>query len=109
MNKLTPLEDRILVKPIKKSDIEKTDGGIFIPDVVKKDVSEGEVISVGNGRYAIETGVFIPNYLYPGDKVLFGSQQGMPVDVGGEELRIMRESDVLLLIERKKTNEVLEN
>jgi chaperonin GroES len=103
--KFTPLEDRILVRPTVKKELEKTESGIIIPESVKKEVAEGEVVSVGQGRYAMETGQFIPNYLYPGDIILFGASQGMSIDVGGEELRIMREGDVLLIIGRKEKND----
>jgi chaperonin GroES len=100
----TPLEDRILVRPIIKTDIETTKGGIIIPDVIKKEVMEGEVVSVGRGRYAPETGNLIPNYLMPKDIILFGASQGMAITVDNEELKILRESDVLLLIGRNEEN-----
>lgn len=101
MEKLTPLEDRILVRPIIKTN-EVTEGGIIIPETHKKEVMEGEVVAAGAGRYAMETGTFIPNALFPGDKVLFGATQGMAISVGGEELRIMREGDCLLKLGRKE-------
>jgi chaperonin GroES len=102
MNKFQPLEDRVLILPIKKTDEEKTSGGLYIPSTVEKEVSEGEVVSVGQGRYAPENGAFIENVLRVGDLVLFGSTQGMPLTLDGQELKLMREGDVLLYIGRKQ-------
>lgn len=105
---ITPLEDRIVIKEIKKGDLEKTEGGIIIPDSVKKDVAEGIVVAAGAGRYAIETGAFIPNMLSKNDIVLYGRQQGMEVEIEGENgretVRIMREGDILMLIEKAADN-----
>lgn len=98
--KYAPLEDRVLIRTIKKEN-EVSEAGIIL-DMVKKEVSEGEVVAAGRGRYAPETGTFIPTILGKGDLVLFGSEQGMPVMVEGEELRIMREGDVLLHIGTKE-------
>lgn len=108
MTNFSPLEDRLLVRPIKKNEVEKTEGGIIIPDSAKKEVAEGEVFSVGPGRYAYESGVFIPTWLHKGDIVLYGKNQGMPIDIPGEdgkreEMRLLRESDVLLLISKKQS------
>jgi chaperonin GroES len=104
MAKLTyqPLEDRLLVRVEKKSDFDKTPSGIIIPDTAKKDVSYGTVFSVGPGRYATETGALMPTVLAPGDFILYGSHQGMEITVSNEngeneEMRLIRESDVLML------------
>jgi chaperonin GroES len=102
-----PLEDRLLVRPLKKSeDLEKTDGGILLPTTVKKDVSEGVVYRMGPGRYAMETGQFIPNVLGQNDHILYGADQGMPLTVTNdegekEEMRLLRESDVLMVIKKE--------
>jgi chaperonin GroES len=104
MEKYTPLDDRVLIRPVAKKETEITDGGILIPETVKKEVAEGEVVAVGSGRYALDTGVFIPNYLLPGDIVLFGANQGMPLAVNKEELRLLREGDVLLVVGRPLKN-----
>lgn len=100
------LEDRVLIKPIVKKEVEKTDGGILL-GMVKKETAEGLVINVGVGKYAPETGVFIPTVLGEGDIILYGVHAGMPLDVpdeGGKkiEMRIMRESDILLLIKKSE-------
>lgn len=100
-----PLEDRILVKPIKKTELETTDGGIIIPDSAKKEVSEGLVVAAGPGYTARDTGVFVTTTLGKGDLVLYGANQGMEIDVEGdngkETVRILREGDVILLISKK--------
>jgi len=109
MNKVEPLEDRILVRQLKKKEVEKTDGGIIIPDSAKREVAEGIVVAAGQGRYAGDSGVFIPCMLAKGDKILCGAEngkiRGMPVDIeaeeGKEELILMREGDVLILISKK--------
>lgn len=108
MIKYNPLEDRVLIRELKKEGSDKTDGGIIIPDSAKKDVSEGEVQAIGVGRYAPETGTFIPTVLHKGDIVLFGKNQGLSLDIPDEngkkeEMRLMREGDVLLLIAKKDT------
>lgn len=99
-----PLEDRLLVKEIKKG-TEMTDGGIHIPETIKKEVKEGIVISVGPGRYASESGMAIPTILAKGDHVLYGASQGMPIEIEGDagkvEVTLLRESDVLLVISKK--------
>lgn len=100
-----PLEDRVLIRPIAKKELDKTDSGIIIPDSVKKQVNEGEVVSIGVGRFASENGQHIPTTLFPGDKVLYGSQQGVPIEVNKETLLVMREGDVLLLISRDDKRE----
>lgn len=102
-----PLEDRVLIKPFNTTE-EKTEGGLFVPVTVKKDVLKGEVYSVGIGRYAGETGVLIPTCLAKGDIVLFGNGAGVdiPVDTenGKEEMKLMREGDILILVSRASEN-----
>jgi len=104
--KYTPLEDRILVRPIKKTELETTDNGIIIPDSVKKEVAEGIVVAAGQGRYAPENGVAIPCIVAKGDMVLYGANQGLEIEIDGEAgketVRILRESDILLVVETQK-------
>ncbi len=90
-----PLHDRVLVRRIEAE--EKTAGGIIIPDSVKEKPSEGEVVSVGSGARA-ENGTITPMDLKAGDKILFGKWSGTEVKVEGEDLLIMKESDVLGVI-----------
>ena len=87
-----PLHDRVLVRRIEAE--EKTAGGIIIPDSAKEKPSEGEVVSVGSGARA-ENGTITPMDLKAGDKILFGKWSGTEVKVDGEDLLIMKESDVL--------------
>ena len=90
-----PLHDRVLVRRIEAE--EKTAGGIIIPDNAKEKPSEGEVVSVGSGARA-ENGTITPMDLKAGDKILFGKWSGTEVKVDGEDLLIMKESDVLGVI-----------
>ena len=90
-----PLHDRVLVRRIEAED--KTAGGIIIPDTAKEKPQEGEVVSVGSGARA-EDGTITPLDLKVGDKILFGKWSGTEVKVEGEELIIMKESDVLGVI-----------
>jgi len=94
--KLRPLQDRILVKRIEEQ--EKTAGGIYIPDTAKEKPVMGQVVSVGNGKKG-EDGKIIPLDVKAGDKVLFGKYSGSEVKVEGEEYLIMREDDILGIIE----------
>jgi len=101
-----PTEDRVLIKPIKKTESEKSDGGIIL-DTVKKEVAEGIVFAVGNGRYAGDTGQFIPNELNEGDTVLYALNAGMNLDIPDEtgkktEMKLLREGDVLLRIKKSE-------
>jgi co-chaperonin GroES (HSP10) len=103
-NKYSPLEDRILIKPIKKTEPETTAGGI-ITDTIKKEVAEGLVVSAGQGFTARDTGVFVPTWVKKGDMVLYGVHAGMPIDIPNEEggkdaCLLMREGDILMLIKK---------
>ncbi len=90
--KFRPLGDRVLVKRVEEE--SKTKGGIIIPDTAKEKPQEGEVIAVGPGARD-ETGKVQPLELKAGDKILFGKWSGTEVKVEGEDLIIMKESDVL--------------
>ena len=90
-----PLHDRVLVRRVEAED--KTAGGIIIPDTAKEKPQEGEVVSVGPGARA-EDGTITPLDLKAGDKILFGKWSGTEVKLEGEELIIMKESDVLGVI-----------
>ena len=91
----TPLHDRVLVHRIESD--EKTSGGLIIPDSAKEKPAEGEVVSVGAGARD-DDGDRIAMDVKPGDKVLFGKWSGTEVTVDGEELLIMKESDILGII-----------
>ena len=92
---LTPLHDRILVKPSQPE--EMTTGGIIIPDTAKEKPQQGEVIAVGKGKTNDE-GKLTPMQLKVGDKILYGKYSGTEVTIDGEEMLIMRESDVFAII-----------
>jgi chaperonin GroES len=91
-----PLHDRLLVKRV--SEEEMTKGGIIIPDTAKEKPIEGEVIAVGNGR-VLEDGSVRPLDIEAGDRVLFAKYGGTEVTLDGEEHLILRESDVLGVVE----------
>ena len=95
--KFRPLHDRVVVKRIEQE--EKTKGGIIIPDTAKEKPQEGEVIAVGPGGRN-EDGDLIPLDVKAGDRVLFGKWSGTEVKIDGEELLIMKESDLLGIIEK---------
>ena len=94
--KFSPLHDRIVVKRIEAE--EKTAGGIIIPDTVKEKPSQGEVVAVGPGGRD-EAGKLIPIDIRAGDRVLFGKWSGTEVKIDGEDLLIMKESDIFGVIE----------
>ncbi|MCC6776224.1 MAG: co-chaperone GroES [Hyphomicrobiales bacterium] len=94
--KFRPLHDRIVVKRIDAE--EKTKGGIIIPDTAKEKPSQGEVLAVGPGGRD-ETGKLIPIDVQVGDRVLFGKWSGTEVKIDGEDLLIMKESDVMGVVE----------
>ena len=90
-----PLHDRVLVKRIEAE--EKTAGGIIIPDTAKEKPQEGEIVAVGPGGRD-ESGKLIPIEVKSGDRVLFGKWSGTEVKLDGEELLIMKESDIMGVI-----------
>ena len=93
--KFRPLHDRIVVKRVTSE--EKTNGGIIIPDTAQEKPQEGEVVSVGPGARD-ESGKLVPLDVKKGDKVLFGKWSGTEVKIDGQELLIMKESDVMGVI-----------
>ncbi len=94
--KVRPLHDRIIVKRLEEE--EKTKGGIIIPDTAKEKPIEGKVIAVGDGRVK-EDGTKIPLEIKIGDRVLFGKYAGTEVKIDGEDHLMMKEDDVLAIIE----------
>ncbi len=95
--KFRPLGDRVLVKRVEEE--TKTKGGIIIPDTVKEKPQEGEVIAVGSGARD-DSGKIVPLDVKVGDKILFGKWSGSEVKIDGEDLLIMKESDVLGVLEK---------
>jgi len=94
--KFRPLHDRVLVRRVAEE--EKTAGGIIIPDTAKEKPMEGEVVAVGSGARN-EKGEIVPLDVKAGDRVLFGKWSGTEVKIGGEELIIMKETDIMGIIE----------
>ena len=94
--KFRPLHDRVVVRRIEQE--EKTAGGIIIPDTAKEKPQEGEVIAVGPGARD-ESGKLVPLDVKTGDRVLFGKWSGTEVKIDGKELLIMKESDILGILE----------
>jgi chaperonin GroES len=94
--KVRPLQDRLIVKRL--AELETTKGGIIIPDTAKEQQAEGEVIAVGPGKRD-EHGKLSPIDVKPGDKVIFSKYAGTEVKIEGEEFLIMREDDILGVIE----------
>ena len=90
--KFRPLHDRVLVRRVEEE--EKTAGGIIIPDTAKEKPMQGEVIAVGPGARD-ESGRLVPLDVKTGDRVLFGKWSGTEVKIDGEELLIMKESDIM--------------
>lgn len=95
--KIRPLQDRIIVRRIEEE--EKTKGGIIIPDSAKEKPMEGEVIAVGTGKI-LENGTKQPLEVKEGDRILFGKYAGTEVKIDGVEHLIMREDDILGIIEK---------
>ncbi len=93
---IRPLQDRIIVKRLAEE--EKTKSGIIIPDTAKEKPLEGAVIAVGNGR-VLEDGKVRPLDIKKGDKVLFGKYAGTEIKIDGDEHLILREDDILAVIE----------
>jgi len=92
---LTPLHDRVLVRRTEGD--EKTSGGLIIPDSAKEKPAEGEIVSCGEGARK-DSGELIPMAVKAGDRVLFGKWSGTEVTVDGEDLLMMKESDILGLL-----------
>ncbi len=99
MASFRPLHDRVVVKRVKEE--EKTKGGIIIPETAQEKPQEGEVIAVGPGARD-EDGERIALDVKVGDKILFGKWSGTEVKIDGEDLLIMKESDIMGVIEQKK-------
>jgi chaperonin GroES len=102
--KFTPLHDRVLVRRVEQN--EKTAGGIIIPDTAKEKPSEGLIISAGSGARR-EDGTIMPLDVKAGDQVLFGKWSGTEVTVDGEDLLIMKESDLLGIIDAPKKKKII--
>jgi len=92
--KVAPLSDRVVVRALE--DTEQMRGGLFIPDTAKEKPQQGEIIAVGPGRY--EKNVRVPMELKTGDRVLYGKYSGSEVTIDNEQYLILRESDVLAVI-----------
>ena len=98
MAEIRPLHDRVIVRRIDTNEA-KTAGGLFIPDTAKEKPQEGEVVAVGKGKL-LENGNRVEPDVKAGDRVLFGKYSGTEVKLDGEELLIMREDEILGIIER---------
>ncbi|MFN3077456.1 MAG: co-chaperone GroES [Alphaproteobacteria bacterium] len=94
--KFRPLHDRVVVKRVEQE--QKTPGGIIIPDTAKEKPQEGEIIAVGPGARG-EDGKIVPLDVKVGDRILFGKWSGTEVKIGGDELLIMKESDIMGVIQ----------
>ena len=94
--KIRPLDDRVVVKVLDAE--EKTDGGIVLPDTAKEKPSRGEVVAIGVGRL-LESGDRAPMAVSKGDTVLFGRYSGNEIKISGKEHNVMRETEVLAIIE----------
>ena len=93
-SKVAPLADRVVIKPIEES--EQMRGGLYIPDTAKEKPQQGEIMAVGPGRY--EDGKLVPMGVKVGDKVLYGKYSGTEVTIEGDNFLILRESDVLAVV-----------
>lgn len=96
--KFRPLHDRVLVKRVEQE--EKSAGGIIIPDTAQEKPMEGEIVAVGSGTRG-EDGKVTPLDVKAGDRVLFGKWSGTEVKINGDDLIIMKESDILGIIQKK--------
>ena len=94
--KVRPLHDRVIIKRVEEE--EKTKGGIIIPDTAKEKPMEGEVVAVGNGK-VLESGERLPLEVKKGDRILFGKYAGTDIKIDGEEHLIMREDDIIAIVE----------
>ncbi len=97
MSKIRPLHDRVIVK--REDDERKSPGGIVIPDSASEKPSKGRVLAVGNGKI-LEDGKVRPLDVKVGDKVLFGKYSGTEVKVDGDDVLVMREEDILAILEK---------
>ena len=97
MNKIRPLQDRVVIRRVNEE--EKTAGGIFIPDTAKEQPLEGEVVAVGNGK-VLDDGTVRALEVKVGDRVLFGKYTGSDVILDGEERLVVREDDILGIIQK---------
>jgi chaperonin GroES len=95
--KLRPLADRLVVEPIEQE--ERTAGGLYIPETAKEKPQQGRVLEVGPGAYKENSSERIPIDVKKGDKVLFAKYAGSDFKLNGSELKILRESDILAVIE----------
>ena len=95
--KIRPLQDRVIVKRLEEA-VEKTKGGIIIPDTAKEKPQHGKVIAVGKGKLN-DNGKLTPLDVKVGDKILFGKYSGSEIKIDGEEHLIMREEDILGVVE----------
>ena len=95
-SKFRPLHDRVVVRRVESE--SKTAGGIIIPDTAKEKPQEGEIIAVGSGARD-ESGKLVPLDVKAGDRILFGKWSGTEVKLNGEDLLIMKESDIMGIIE----------
>jgi len=96
--KIRPLYDRIVVKRVEQK--EQMQGGLYIPDSAKEKPQEGEVVAVGKGK-RLENGSLVPLDVQAGDRILFGKYSGSDIKMDGEEYLIMREDEVLGILESK--------
>ncbi len=94
--KIRPLHDRVIVQRIAEEEVTK--GGIIIPDTAKEKPQEGKVIAVGPGK-VLDSGTKVPMDVKAGDKVLFGKYSGTEIKIDGEEYLMMREDDILGVVE----------
>lgn len=104
----SPLEDRILLKIKKETEPKKTDSGLI--DLSKKETETAVVFAAGSGCYARETGLLIPSFLSKGDTVIIGAGAGLPIEIEledgtKEEMKLLRESDVLILVSKKESTD----
>ena len=96
--KIRPLQDRVIVKRLEEA-VEKTKGGIIIPDTAKEKPQHGKIIAVGKGKVN-DDGKVMPLDVKVGDKILFGKYSGSEIKIDGEEHLIMREEDILAVVEK---------
>jgi chaperonin GroES len=101
MASIKPLQDRVIIRRIEEG--EQIRGGIIIPDTAKEKPQEGEVIAVGEGK-KLDNGERVPLDVKEGDRVLFGKYAGTEIKLDGDEYLIMREDDILGVIERASEN-----